>query len=155
MAVIGLAEGHSLADRNMEKIKKMKIFKIDVSKKKDGFDNLYSILDEKSKYALYPSTFVAFGEDDLIEALKGEKNIEISEVRDIESEISQEYIKNWLREEYIKLLHKEAEIDVQERTVAMYEILKDVEKHFSEKEFSDEENVKHEEPEAKNRDSSE
>lgn len=111
----------------------MKIFKIDVSKKQDGFDKLYDFLEKHSKYAVYPSTFVALTEDDIfVKALGKEKDIKIFEVEDIEKDIQNEYIKNWLREEYIKQLHKDAEIEVQERTQAMYDILKQVEKHFNE-----------------------
>lgn len=111
----------------------MKIFKIDVSKKTDDFNSLYEILEKNSRYAVYPSTFIALAEDDkLIKELQNEKDIQISEVEDIEKDIQREYIKSWLREEYIKQLHKDAELEVKERTQVMYEILKEVEQHFNE-----------------------
>ena len=123
-----------MADRNMEKIKKMKIYKIDVSKKTDGFDRLYSILEEKAKYAICPGTFIAMADDEFADKLGDESNISISEVTDVQTEIEEGYIKDWLMQEYVKLLHKEAEAEVKERTVAMYETLKQVEEYFKKKE---------------------
>ena len=125
----------------------MKIFKIDVSKKKDGFDKLYDILEAHSRYAVYPSTFIALTEDNiLVESLKNEKDIKISEVEDVEKDIQKEYIKTWLREEYIKQLHKDAGVEVQERTQAMYDILKQVENHFKEEDAAaDEKDTKRKE----------
>lgn len=112
----------------------MKIYKIDVSKKTDGFDRLYSILEEKTKYAICPSTFIAMADDDFAEILGDEPNISISEVTNVQTEIEEGYIKDWLMQEYVKLLHKEAEAEVKERTVAMYETLKQVEEYFKKKE---------------------
>lgn len=112
----------------------MKIYKIDVSKKTDGFDRLYTILEEKAKYAICPSTFIALASDDFVNDLDEELGIEVSEVTNVQEQIKEDYIKAWLMQEYVKLLHKEAEAEVKERTVAMYETLKQVEEYFKKKE---------------------
>lgn len=108
----------------------MRIFKIDVSNKIGDFSSLYSILDEKTKYAIYPHNFVVISLDneDITEFLKDEKDIIIKEVENIEKEIPLLFIKNWINEEYIKDLHSKAEVEVNKRTAAMYEILNEAEK---------------------------
>lgn len=131
----------------------MKIYKIDVSKKTDSFDRLYSILEEKAKYAICPSTFIALADDDFANDLDKEPNIKVSEVTNVQEQIKEDYIKGWLIQEYVKLLHKEAETEVKERTIAMYETLKQVEEYFKNKESaSNEENAEQTESTAQNGD---
>ncbi|MBR4004069.1 MAG: hypothetical protein IKI95_08530 [Clostridia bacterium] len=119
----------------------MEILKIDVSKKQEGFDDIYNILDNNGKYVVCPGSFIFIStNENSKEELNKIKDITIFEIEDIDNDIESGIIKSWLREEIVKYEIAKAKEEVDNRTKAIYDILSETEKIMKEKEELDKKN---------------
>ena len=119
----------------------MEILKIDVSKKKDGFDEIYDILEQEGKYVVCPGNFIFISKnEDSKTKLENISDIKIFEINDIDQELDSEIVKSWLKEEIVKYEIDKAKQEVNERTKAIFEILNETERIMKEKEELDKKN---------------
>ena len=124
----------------------MEILRIDVSKKSEGFDELYDILEgiqqrEEGSFLIYSGSFIIITKNEnIMELLDGIDDITIFKIKDIKEDIDREYVRTWLREEISKLEMARIKEEVMERTSAMYDILLEAEKFLKDKEEQDKQN---------------
>lgn len=109
----------------------MEVLRIDVSKKNDGLDEIYDILEKNGEFIVYPNNFILVTENETIyDTLNKINNIQVFKIEDIDLELDKEYIKTWIRQVFISYEIKEAKREVEERMTAIYEILSETEKRM-------------------------
>lgn len=113
----------------------MEILRIDVSKKKKGFEEIYDILENDGSFIVCRGNFVFMTEnEDAKNILKNIEDTTVFEVEDIEKDIQEDYVKSWLKEEIIKSEIEKGKQEINERIEAVYNILIEAEKIVKEKE---------------------
>lgn len=113
----------------------MKIYRIDVSKKKDDFNPIYDILENIGSYLVYSGNIILLANEEKdIKPLSELKNVKIFEILDIEKDIEKPYVKTWVKQQIIKLEFDKAQEEINERTNTLYDIIVEAKKKLKEME---------------------
>lgn len=113
----------------------MKIYRIDVSKKKDDFNPMYDILENIGSYLVYSGNIILLTDEEKdIKPLSEIKNVKIFEILDIEKDIEKPYVKTWVKQQVIKLEFDKAQEEINERTNTLYDIIVEAKKKLKEME---------------------
>lgn len=119
----------------------MEILRIDVSNKKEDFDELYNIAEKEYNFLVYSGNFVLLTENkDIRKLLQNVKDITINEIKDINRDVDKEFVRSWIKEELAKKHINNINNEIQGRISVMYDILSETEKLLKEKEELDKQN---------------
>lgn len=110
----------------------MKIFKIDVSKKRNDFNKFLEKISKFGRICIYLNTILLATKYKSLNL--NDNEVEVSEITDINSQICSDGALKWARDEILKNALAEEKEKIQDKIKIMYDVLVEANKIISQKE---------------------